>query len=146
YTPWVACRYQGDLYVGGIGLFKLDGNNWQLIDSSNIVNVLTVIDGKLLIGGWFTSPAHFLGQLSTSIVSYDGTKFENFHNIDTISNSVAVRSIIEYKGKIYVGGNFDPFPPYNTDRKEIVRWNGSNWEAVGQGIKGGGSDIVNSMA
>ena len=131
-------RWNGDLYVGGgKGLARFDGTRWHKIDSNRNFFAFKLLpyQGKLLIASstvWAYTPG--VDAL---------TKFHDFDG--NLGDGNFIYDMAEYKGKIYVAGNFAPKPPLNPKMKEIVCWDGSQWTALRNGISGGGLDELTSL-
>ncbi len=148
-------RYLGVLYVTGYferaggqivnGIAKWQGNDWVPVGSglshqgnagNGIGNGLEVINDELYIYGNFDS---INGIEAHGIAKFDGKFWMPVFDLPRFQpNSSSPNSIIDaewYQGELYVGGNFSKtgaIPPIN----DLVKWNGSDWIAVGNGITG----------
>ena len=145
---FVILRWRGELFVGGYnGLARYDGNRWHKIDSNRNFSpfCLYPYQNKLLIGGVF---ADNKGDYENILMAYvpGSDTLVNSLGADTVCNKgFAVFDMAEYKGKLYIAGNFDPYPPQDVTRKEIACWTGSKWESLKQGITSGGLDFVGGL-
>jgi len=97
----------------------------------NFPDVLKEYNGKLYVGGAFAKSG---GDSTLCIASFDGMQW---HSVG-IGMCGEVYNIQMYQNEIYAEGQF-PWagncltgPP---NEREIVRWNGSNWYAVGTGVQ-----------
>ena len=119
-------RWNGDLYVGGgNGLARFDGTQWHKIDSNRNFAAFKILpyQGKLILAGstvWAYTPG--VDTLT------------EFHEFYKTIGSALIYDLAEYKGKLYVAGNFDPQPPLDPKMKEIVCWDGTQWTALQNGI------------
>jgi uncharacterized delta-60 repeat protein len=79
--------------------------------NEEIQTISVQTDGKIIIGGWFTSfngtPVNYLARLNS-----DGSLDPTF-NIGTGANSLVVTSAIQPDGKILIGGMFSQFDGQN---------------------------------
>ena len=79
--------------------------------NEEIQTISVQTDGKIIIGGWFTSfngtPINYLARLNS-----DGSLDPTF-NIGTGANSLVVTSAIQPDGKILIGGMFSQFDGQN---------------------------------
>jgi len=148
-------KYNGKLYVGGwfgsLGHIKSpcvgtwDGSQWDSLPVqpfkshySATVWALRVINNKLYMGGGFDTVAGFS---CVGIACWNDTNWSSL-NFPNLGSFGAISAICEYKGSIYVGGNFYGNNP--NDRRNILRHDSTgNWDSVGGGIKG--DSWVNSM-
>ena len=134
-------RWNGNMFVGGYeGLSRFDGTRWYKIDSQRKmhVNTLYVYQGQLLVGGYVDTPNKpFPFSYDLLLQSYQlGTDtLQDFHRLDTlVPGDGMVMAMAEYKGKLYVGGNFNPDTPSNYYRNDIVYWDDTAWSALGHGL------------
>ena len=136
-------KYKGKLYVGGGGLTRFDGKKWEKIDSTPYpeINCFLIYQGKLLVGGKFSTIA---GQKITTAALFDGEKWSSLYRLDTvIDGDWAIYGAAEYKGELYLSGNFNP--EGKPDFSEIIRFDGKNWKPVGKGIQAGGLGEAGKM-
>lgn len=120
----------GTTEVGRIA--QWDGERWQPLAAGldDHVNCLEVIGEKLYVGGSFEySGSEYLGHIST----WDGTKWEAIGGGVSSSWPVGtgVAAIIEYRGDLYVGGQFEYAG--ETWARNIAFWDGSAWNRLGAG-------------
>ena len=158
--------YNGDLYAagayyaiggGGVAEFyritKWNGSAW-----SNLLTIpasytldgalgdilsMTVYNNELYIAGTF-------GMMIDTIPTYQVAKWNgtNWSAVGTGINPEAypfggdsdgsaysfVQSLAVYNGALYAGGHFDSCGAVAT--RNIARWDGTNWSALGQGVNG----------
>lgn len=138
--------YKNHIYVGGgfnrMGgktikyIAKWDGTNWDSLPQSPNYGVdkLVSLNGKLYALGYFSK----IGSINcNSIAVWDGTTWQPF---TFPFNNYGLADITEYQGELYVGGNiFNGSLPGG-----LVKFDGTNWSVVGQGIKGN-SAWVNAL-
>jgi hypothetical protein len=157
-SPFTITNYQGKLYVGGVFsslgnvkspcLGTWDGFAWDSLpiqpfkgnlSSNDGVLTSAVINNKLYIGGWFDTIAGKPGIIG--IAQWDGINWGSL-NFPNLKDFYYVSTICEYKGSIYVGGNF--CNTVGDTNSSILRWDGAIWHSVGGGIQGL-SVHINSM-
>ena len=132
--------YQGNVFVGG-KLTYFDGTNYspayfhrfdgQVWDSCGPVNSLalpSICDNELFALGYFTDIS---GNACSNVAKWNGNSWDCVGGYFDFGQGYSI-TIENYLGDYYVGGNFT-----NTaGKKEIIRWDGSNWQALGAGILG----------
>jgi hypothetical protein len=150
-----------DLYVGGIiqqaggrpvnGIARWDGREWfSLGDVSGgrlSVYAIASSGNDIYVGGVFK----FIGNLEVNnIARWNGSAWSALGtgaNSGVLSSSV-FRSVnaLHFSGNdLYVGGKFELAG--GQFAKNIARWNGNGWSALGQGISGEDeNDRVRSLA
>jgi len=142
----------GTLYAGGefdaIGgveapaLATWNGTAWQPTGAMRTFDTVQTIirapGGGLYIGGEFSTIG---GVLATNIVRLSGTSWKALGeglSLSDTSNCCAgqVRALVaDNAGRIYAGGRFKAAGGVITNN--IARWNGTRWEALGEGVSGG---------
>ena len=157
-TVYAAAFLGGNLYVagdfnriGGVnanGIARLNGNTWVALGNgvriehdfepqfeSGVVRALAVANNKLYVGGMF----EWAGNINNanSLAVWDGTNWSSLGggvtDDDRFLDPVGRVMAIAISGNnIYVGGNFDHAG--NIDAKNIARWNGTSWSALGDGV------------
>lgn len=151
-------RFQDKIYVGGgvtdftvgdsiwtRGIGVWDGVAWDSINVGLLddygqtegVLELKVIGNHLYVGGSFTN---IDGAEANGLAKFDGTTWSTVHDFPEWGASNLVRHIAEYNGEIYVAGVILDTYPYDT-MYNICRYNGSEWEQLGEGIGGTFSSI-----
>lgn len=154
-------RFQNKIYVGGgvadftvgdsiwtRGIGVWDGIAWDSIHVGLVdefgqttgIGAMEVINGELYVGGSFVS---INGTTEAyGLAKFDGNSWSAVHNFRKwdVANENVVRHIAKYNGEIYVAGNLMDHYPYDT-MYNICRFNGSEWEQLGNGIGGAFSDI-----
>jgi hypothetical protein len=133
--------------AGGIDVNEIarwNGSHWQSLGSGlsgtsfSPGYALTVYDGELIAGGRFTRAG---GVDANSIARWDGS---NWYPLgtgfgvgilmpNTNNPHPAVRSLTVYNGQLVAGGDFNLAG--EVDANGIAAWDGSDWHAIGDGIK-----------
>lgn len=152
-------RFQDKIYVGGgvtdftvgdsiwtTGIGVWDGVAWDSIHVSLLneygytasVTEMKVIGNTLYVAGGFTA---INGTTVNGLAKYDGNNWASVHNFPNWGSSNLVRHIEEYNGEIYVAGVLLDSYPYDT-MYNICRYNGTEWEQLGEGIGGAFSEIL----
>lgn len=115
-------------------------------------------NGSLLVGGKFTDGQNVTGLNLGGIVLYipdpaafvapgtspDGSfsSLNNGFNIDGVADRQVNCLAVSPTGVMYAGGTFTRDKADTKDLKYVARWNGSAWEAVGQGLGGEVMDLT----
>lgn len=134
--------YKGQLLVGGnfggspgcgnIGIWT--GTAWSKTGlgqgmNGNVHKLYVDHLNNLIIGGSFTT-AGANSFAANSIVSWDGTNFTAL-GTGMSTTGIGVKSIVEFKGELYAGGDFTGAGAANA--KFIARWNGTVWDSLSGG-------------
>lgn len=152
-------RYDGDLYYSGPGLERIDSNalngigrwdgeKWSAgliglggnaFDKNPYIDGYCIQDGKLYASGFFRTAE---GDTCNSVAYWDGEHWTglNFPGDDFFSETPRVYHVFFYKNELYAAGNFY----VHLDGEwiaDIVRYDGTNWHAVGGGLHGGEANI-----
>ncbi len=133
----------GHLYVGGRftavdgtalqaqGIARWTGSGWQAIANPGAggngkINVMTVYQGKLIVGGDFTGIG---GSSANNLAAYD----PNTNTWSSIGGGVngEVQALYVYDGELLVGGTFTRvgLAPNDQPIAFFARWDGTNWKA-----------------
>ncbi len=132
--------YNGELYAGGqfeqaggvpaAAIARWNGSSWQDVAGSvtlvsktgGIASVfaMTVFDGKLIVGGGFTSAG---GVPADNIASWDGS---NWQSMDGGVYNFGVEALGVYNGSLIAGAGFQGIG-------NIAQWNGTAWQPMGAG-------------
>jgi hypothetical protein len=140
-------RYNDTLYIGGNcgtrSILKWNGTIWDTvgISANGWVSAFYVWNNELYVGGSFTSIG---GVNANSLAKYDGSSWSPVGNYPGNNNFISqgVFAITVYNGELFVGGLIIDSAGNQTN---LLRWNGTNWGNVGQGLHGGWS-YVNAFA
>lgn len=141
-----------DVYVGGnfttaggvtaFHIAKWNGASWSALPGSFaglinnfFVSALAVRGSDLYVGGSF-----FAGGNATNIARFSGGQWFPLG----LSVNDRVLTIAINGSNIYVGGRFTAAGLLSVNR--IAQWDGTNWTALGSGIGGSGTPLVNSIA
>lgn len=137
--------YQGDLYISGSGglagvsnsgsVLRYDGSTWSKLGAFGVKSggvgavVLRVYQGKLyMAAATVRTPGLFnYGPLAT----WDGVQVQAAAGLGTEGD---VTAMTEYNGDLIIGGAF--VNGFGVGANGVVRWNGTNFATLGQGITG----------
>lgn len=129
----------GKLYAGGFGGLSLfTDSGWLHLDDDPTVSVLYPFDGAILAGGLYDS---LMGSRCGPLGIYAGDSCEPLFGTDTLLKGWSVDAISTFDGQLVVAGNFD----LSFGLKEIMTWNGFQWEPLENGIQGSGDEWVTDM-
>lgn len=120
-------------------IVRWDGTNWWPLGNgaSNGVNqtvyaIATTASAGVFVGGDFTQAG---GLAANHVAAWDGNDWSLLGTGPTNGVNGTVRTLaIGDTGELFVGGRFASaggFPARN-----IARWDGANWSALGEGIDG----------
>jgi len=139
-------EYDGNLYAGGHitemggvsteGIAKWDEQEWTALSSgvNGYVGGLEVINNLLYVGGAYDSVAD---MAANGIAVWDGVNWQTVGDLPNAwDGEVAymnIGSIKEYQTEVYIAGLF---PEGMGLSHSIARWNGSQWNTVGESILG----------
>jgi trimeric autotransporter adhesin len=128
--------YSRGLAVSAYGTWYNLGN---VEGASGAVNSL-VFDGvsKIYAGGSFLTAG---GVSATNIAYFDNSDF-SWHPLGLGLNAKA-NTVAYGNGHLYAGGSFTKAGALTANH--VAQWDGSNWSALGSGITGGNTVIVNSI-
>jgi hypothetical protein len=142
----------GGIQTQNIALF--DGLNWNSMGGENgfsgsFIEGVERIGNDLYAMGQFSQIA---GVNSSCIAKWNGQNWSSFGGSFSGStsgfqnNPPLVSCLAEFQGELYAAGDFRLIDGLTAN--SIVKWNGINWEPIGQGISGmyaGGALYVNDM-
>ena len=122
--------------AGGTSANKIaswDGSTWSPLGSgmvgnnpyANPVYALTVYDGNLIAGGYFTTAG---GTSANNIASWDGSTWSPLGS--GMDNRVYALTV--YNGSLIAGGYFTTAG--GTSASRIASWDGSTWSPLGSGV------------
>src|SRR5690606_22910149 len=95
------------------------------------VYALTVYDGKLIVGGSFTSAG---GVDARAIAQWDGVSWSSLNPGQVIFlNSINAMTI--WNNNLIVGGKFTKIG--EVPANNIAKWNGVSWSSLGAGASNG---------
>lgn len=155
--------HNNELYVGGFFVFdQSSGTGLQYriakLDNGKLVNVGTYGMGDATAHWHVEAMATYNGDL------YAGGRFNVLENGSVIANNIAswngtqwsivkgpgvgvastqaypVRTMVEYQGKLYVGGNF--FAAGQVAAPNLATWDGTDWKNADLGTDGTVNDMV----
>ena len=138
--------YQGNLYIAGNamwltgnstsgGVLRYDGTTWSKVGPNGLEGggsaiALRVYQDKLIIASRFVRTAGAFNY--GPVASWDGITVSTVGSGSSINGDVA--AMTEYAGDLILGGSFTD--GFGVGANGIVRWNGTNFAALGQGIAG----------
>lgn len=97
--------------------------------TNNRVSAMTVYNGELYAGGWFTTAG---GSTANYIAKWNGTTWIPLGaGVGNHVNALAV-----YNGELYVGGDFQNAGGSGNPAYYLAKWNGTSWSAVSGGTSG----------
>lgn len=153
-------EHNNELYIGGFFVFaaptgqqyriaKLKGNVFEKVGNIGLgdatarwsVETIATYKGELYAGGYF-NVLESGSTTANNIAKWDGTKWSVIKGpgVGLASSSVnPVRSLLEYKGKLYVGGHF--FAAGQVAAPNLATWDGTDWKNADLGT----DDVINAM-
>jgi trimeric autotransporter adhesin len=156
--PYAIIRHDSELYVAGnfamniLGgghahsIAKWNGISWDtlpvrpFVDTQvGIIFSMVFINNELYIGGIFNSVA---GIPVNNLAKWNGN---NWLSVDFPFWDGSIDAMCEYKGELYVGGQFYSSLYPNDTIQNIIRYDGSNWKSVGGGMHGGMDEVVSTV-
>ena len=133
--PLAFLEYQDTLYHAGYkGIYTYIDSVWVPLIDQKAFFTMTIYKDELLIGGLFYNAVSSHDGVA---ITYNGNNFSPFQNIyDLLDDPMfpggaSISNFQEYKGKLYIAGNFEG-DGYN----EILSWDGVNWDDMDGGITG----------
>jgi trimeric autotransporter adhesin len=123
-------------------IVRFNGSNWEpvgegLIDNDGYRGVghrLKIINDELYVCGQFS---FCNGVAANSIAKYNGYTWSSVFDVPQIySGARPIKDIEYYKGSWFVGGHFYEYDNFGGPKWNILQYNGSEWDAVGEGIPG----------
>jgi hypothetical protein len=141
---WAIATLGSDVYAGGLfsgRIAKWNGTVWQSLGSgisglSTTVSVyaIAVDSPSVYVGGSFSDAG---GVSANAIAKWDGGTWHALGSGLSQSGYAgvpSVQAIAVSGGYVYVGGAFSGAGAIQTSN--IARWNGTTWEALGNGFNG----------
>lgn len=145
---WVGGGFTNVAFAGGSaqGLDVWKSGNWYnfgAVGGTNATVSAIVYDGgtRIYIGGQFYTVDD--GLVSATNIAYFDWSDGQWHALGNGANS-KVSALAYDNGVLYAGGTFTNVGGVAANR--IAKWNGSSWSALGSGITGTSSAIVNGVA
>ncbi len=145
--------FNGELFAGGtfyptpeqdlLYFARWNGTQWTTVGGGvdGAVIALTVLQGKLVVGGGFTSAG---GIPANSLAIWDGSSWSSFDqglaaNMPGTQYS-SVYKLVQFRDALYASGWFRT----KVGTAElVVQWNGTTW--TGTGLSGGINDLANEL-
>jgi hypothetical protein len=125
--------YSVDSVTETIGIVRFDGENWHDLQTDDYMNfsapdpveVAQDYNGELYIGGSFVV---FGAPYTSNIARWNGQEWTPVGiGLGLQGIYDPVKCMIEYKGSLYIGGNFGPEMFFLNESRYIVRWDGSTY-------------------
>lgn len=115
---------------------KWDGEAWSSLGDGTDGEVYTLlaVNNTLYVAGNFTTSDG--DQVSSPYIARWSENSESWNSLSGISLNNAVQTIETDGSNIYAGGNFD-----NDNLKGIAKWDGTDWEPLGEGLNNVVTDI-----
>lgn len=143
------------LYVGGNftgaggvstnNIAQWNGSAWSALGTGANTPVQTMAiapNGDLYMGGEFTNVG---GVSVSSLARWNGSAWSDVgggvDNVNPSATPTTYSLAFDADGNLYVGGNFDLAGTGSLPVRNIAKWNGSTWSAVGVGIDGTVNDL-----
>lgn len=137
--------------IGGLRVSNVatwNGEEWGalgggLVGGEGVANCAREFANRLVVGGRFQWAG---GVAHKSIAQWDGLSWSPLaHGLSyqTSSGVADVRALAEFEGDLIVGGIFSESG--GTPLRNIARWNGSGWEALGEGLGASTSSDVDAI-
>ena len=127
--------------IGGISannVAKWDGLGWSGLGNDHSVNgkVYAMVSddhGGAYLGGDFLAAG---GMTVNSIAHWDGTDWKGLEDglTGAINGGAVLDLALDKQGNLYAGGGF--VQAGGKAANHVARWNGSSWEALGDGVNG----------
>ena len=144
------------LYVGGnftnAGgvpanyIAQWNGSAWSALSSganAPVQSMAIAPNGDLYIGGEFTNVG---GVSVSSLARWNGSSWSDVGGgVDYVDPTVTPRIdslAFDAAENLYVGGTFDQAGTGLLPVRNIAKWNGSNWSAMGAGVDGTVNDLA----
>jgi hypothetical protein len=127
--------YNGDSFIRAKSIVKWDGENWHPIGSFGNLNPVIIIsisvkDGIIYAAGQFPRVGD---DPANKVVKWDGSEWLDISDeLYPTYNYGLIYSLVENKGRIYVGGRFDMAGDKTVNH--IAEWNGQEWLSLGSGV------------
>jgi hypothetical protein len=123
---WVAGGYEELQNHTGGNLWKWSGVNWQSqADDVGVAFSLAVWDGKLILGGVFSSVA---GVPANCVAQWNGISWSAMG----AGLNAAVSNLVVFNNELYASGEF--WMSGGNQVQGIARWTGSQWMPVGGAV------------
>jgi hypothetical protein len=139
-------EFNSDLIVGGNftnGIARWNGSNWLPFGETQSLRSLFVFNGELYAGGQFFTVD---GEDMPAIARLDGDSVWQSVGVGvTLSSGPLpyVASMADYNGDLIVGGHFIEMGHQLV--RNIARWDGATWHAMGEGTGSGNIAPVNAL-
>lgn len=126
-------QYQDNLVTVGCNNLQSwdDGSNWIILENIGGAAIygITLYQGDLIAVGLFDTIG---GVAANGVGRWNGQEWSAIDG--TVWEGSAVYRTIEYQGDLYIGGNMHNI---ELDIDRIGRWDGLQWNKVGNGLRGG---------
>jgi hypothetical protein len=141
---WIV-PYNSEVIVGGtIGVFdsvwrisnlnRFDGTNWLPFGFPNSASVPIKCNNRLFVGG--DELTEIGGLPVNNLAIWNDSTWEAFGGPLDFEGGYLITAEY-YQGQYHFAGNFR----HNTALKEIIKWDGLQWQPLAEGIKGLGAAV-----
>lgn len=115
------------------------------LGADNVIYALAMFRGELHVGGVFRNIG---GVPMNRIARWDGTAWWPLQDgVGGASSNIAVYALTVHEDALYVGGLFGSVGPgQSLVARNVARWDGSAWSAVGSGAGNGTDQWVSALA
>jgi hypothetical protein len=146
-------EYQGSIYATGVFNFtslkhlaRWTGSTWTIVGPGlgNPGIAMTNFGGNLVVGGGFLNVGDNSLTDANGVVAWTGTAFSALGTgVSQTGTAAQVRALAVYNSELIAGGEFDAAS--GTPVRNIARWNGTTWAALGGGTSNGTNGSVLAM-
>lgn len=146
-VPITTCRYQTDPFTG-IPVWRCTTTYTQpgshpaytTNDALFKIEAMAQTSSGLVVGGKFTMNLGPDRGYATNLALWDGSAWSRIGD-DCPDRSV--RALVWNGGNLYIGGRFAKIG--SVDCAGVARWDGQQWQPLGKGLTGSGSDFFGTV-
>ena len=122
-----------------------NGSSWSQIgsgvsggESNSGVIALTVYNGNLIAGGFFTMAG---SDSANNIAQWNGDSWSALgKGVFVVAHSSWINTLVIYNGNLIAGGFFTMAG--SDSANNIAQWNGNSWSPLNSGLSGGASVVL----
>ena len=135
YMSHVYLDFQGNTYFSSLNLIRWNGVSLDTIGTPNgSIYGVCIYQNELIAYGNFDS---IEGVAASCIAKWNGSVWSAFDTTHFRLPYILVAK--EYQGQLYIGGNF---ANWDGSLDRLARWDGTKWNPVGNGIRGGSASVA----